>query len=706
MNFTRRQLLKLTGATLAHPALVALSTSAAVAHPPTPKKPCRPAALPASKQTKPMPTPTGSLFQNPIVKPLSPNGLFMSGCTATFYLTGTTTPATIYSDGLLTTPLANPLSCDASGTFQAVYLDPAVIYRIIIKDKTGITISDTDPVVPSEISALTSKMLGKVQYPQTAAELANSITPSNFNFPTGNVRRYGALGDGLTDDTPAWTQALTIATTGALGYVYASGGTYSVGALTATIPNVSTDPTLGTNLNIYGDGINLTVLKQKGSPSGQLLNITASNPAASLGGCQILIENLSLQGVGNTCHGISLRSTPNWELRSVYISGFNRGLNLQSSLLGCITGRSFIFSNHVGVYATSAGGAAVTAPSPANLISVRDARINANSQYGCDLVNGSGIRFDGVDFEGNGSTATCTSNPASGATTATLTTAWPLPSGAYACTFPDGEARSITFTKGSTTINWTGGLSATQTAAYIITPTGAIVLRATLSTGFGAAQVSFDDCWFEGNHGQCLIGENVPGLNLSFKDTLILGNDNGLDLNIGGAQHVLVDSSFMQTAAGSTSVIGASVSYFTARNTYFGTLNDTSSRPVYENVLANGATSTWGRHTQWTASLTGCTTVPTQTVDAYQQGDEIRMDFFTALTATSNTTGATITGVPNSLNPPFTRGAVAAVYDNAVPTPMYCTVGGNVITLGVGHVFTASGAKGVPVGRLQYRLGA
>jgi hypothetical protein len=249
-------------------------------------------------------------------------------------------------------------------------------------------------------------------------------------------------------------------------------------------------------------------------------------------------------------------------------------------------------------------------------------------------------------------------------------------------------------------------LASTQTAPYIITPTGAGVLRATLSTGFGASLVSFDDCWFEGNYGQCLSAENVPNLSLSFKDTLVLGNDNGLDLNIAGAQHVVVDSCFMQSAVGSTSVIGASVGCFTVRNSYFGRLSDSARHPVYENVLCNGSICAWGRHTQWTATLSGCTTAPTQTVDTYQQGDEIRMEFFTALTGTSNSTDATVTGVPDSINPAFTRGAVMAVYDNGVPTPMYCTIGGNVITLSVGHTFTNGGRKGVPVGRLQYRLAA
>lgn len=146
-----------------------------------------------------MTVPSGVLFQNPIVKPLSPNATFMSGCTATFYLTGTTTLTPVYADGALTTPLANPLSADASGTFVAVYLDPSIIYRVLIKTSTGQLISDTDPYIPSSVTLLTQSFIGKLFYPKTAAEVAASLTVVDFSYPPGYVDRYG------TNATPGTT---------------------------------------------------------------------------------------------------------------------------------------------------------------------------------------------------------------------------------------------------------------------------------------------------------------------------------------------------------------------------------------------------------------------------------------------------------------------------------------------------------------------
>jgi hypothetical protein len=48
---------------------------------------------------------------------------------------------------------------------------------------------------------------------------------------------------------------------------------------------------------------------------------------------------------------------------------------------------------------------------------------------------------------------------AQGATAATLTAAWPYPSGTYSIVFIDGERRSASFTLNSATVTWSGGLS-------------------------------------------------------------------------------------------------------------------------------------------------------------------------------------------------------------------------------------------------------
>lgn len=184
-----------------------------------------------------MSTPTGILFQNPIVKPLSSNGTFMSGCTATFYLTETTELTDVYADGELTTPLANPLPADASGTFVAVYLNPAITYRVQIKTSAGVLISDTDPYVPSSVSSLTQSALGALLYPPIAAEAGVTIVQGWY--PPLYVDRYGVnTAPGSTDMTAAIKTAWTVAKAQGggtieflLGAIYAITSTDPVGTI-------------------------------------------------------------------------------------------------------------------------------------------------------------------------------------------------------------------------------------------------------------------------------------------------------------------------------------------------------------------------------------------------------------------------------------------------------------------------------------------
>lgn len=50
---------------------------------------------------------------------------------------------------------------------------------------------------------MTQGLIGLLLYPQTAAELAASITPTNYFYPQGDSRRYGVIGNNVADDTVA-----------------------------------------------------------------------------------------------------------------------------------------------------------------------------------------------------------------------------------------------------------------------------------------------------------------------------------------------------------------------------------------------------------------------------------------------------------------------------------------------------------------------
>lgn len=69
-------------------------------------------------------------------------------------------------------------------------------------------------------TTLSQSTIGSYLYPRTAAEIGAGITPTQYHYPELNVKRYGATGDGSTDDITAITNALTVgAYLGAMVYM-------------------------------------------------------------------------------------------------------------------------------------------------------------------------------------------------------------------------------------------------------------------------------------------------------------------------------------------------------------------------------------------------------------------------------------------------------------------------------------------------------
>jgi hypothetical protein len=76
------------------------------------------------------------------------NGISAPGARLTFYAAGTSTLAEIYADDARTVPHPNPLPCDASGRYPAIYLQD-ISYRVVITDRHGAPLGDEiDPYVP------------------------------------------------------------------------------------------------------------------------------------------------------------------------------------------------------------------------------------------------------------------------------------------------------------------------------------------------------------------------------------------------------------------------------------------------------------------------------------------------------------------------------------------------------------------------------
>lgn len=163
-----------------------------------------------------------------------------------------------------------------------------------------------------------------VRYPQTAAERAASLTPTNYfsiTRPEISPRRFGAAGDGTTDDTVAlqnWLIACGRAEQTAWGVI--EGATHKYTA-SLVVP---------ANVNIIGSGTQYSILK----PTSAVATALSTNDNVTLRHFQIEGSNTS----GKTGLLISGITQANFnELEDVWVNNFagasSLGVSVKDSVL-------------------------------------------------------------------------------------------------------------------------------------------------------------------------------------------------------------------------------------------------------------------------------------------------------------------------------------------------------------------------------------
>ncbi len=138
---------------------------------------------------------------------------------------------TIYTTDAKNVTASNPQTLTATGRF-AQEVHGTGLYDIVIKTSALATVrtlysvpasyaSDALSVTftPSSGAAETDlQTFLRAIYQRTAAEIAASVTPTNYYYPYGDIRRYGGVADGATPNQTALATALLAV--GADGTVY------------------------------------------------------------------------------------------------------------------------------------------------------------------------------------------------------------------------------------------------------------------------------------------------------------------------------------------------------------------------------------------------------------------------------------------------------------------------------------------------------
>jgi len=417
------------------------------------------------------------------------------------YQAGTATKQSTWTDSTQAVQNANPMALDANGVASggasaAIWGDPSLTYKFVWApandtDPPSSPIRTIDnisfPVSLGFIQVLTSQPV-LASYVRTAAEMAAGVTPVNYAYAIGDIRRYGADPTGGNDSTAAIQAAINQHAQGGPG-VYKPAGTYKTGTL---VP-----PVTQFGFHMYGDGPGRTTLIASAANT-PIFQHSGTTGAIEYG----LFENFSIKAhaSGSTgsafyCSGMRSCIIRNVRGLSNGSAGYNALFDLAASPNPCYgnifencgldqqTGWSKIW------YCNNNGTSSSNNPN-ANTIINPWVYANVGLSVAIDAYNSTVLNIIGGDFEANTTSVPITFTGSPAGTSATLTAAWSGATGLYNITFSDAEVRSASFTNGSTAVAWLTSLSGAPTSSATVN-TAVMINMGQNTTIFGS--------WFELN---------------------------------------------------------------------------------------------------------------------------------------------------------------------------------------------------------------
>lgn len=149
--------------------------------------------------------------------------------------------------------------------------------------------------VSTTVGALSQSIIGGLYRPQTTAESAAGVTPTNYFYDVGDVRRYGAVGDNSTDCTAAFQAAIDVASQGTGAFVFVPQGTFRV---TDTLEIAA-----GKNPSIQGSGKYASVIYAIGFTSDKPILHYQGTSGSPING--VYLRDVILWSNNNLARGIT-----------------------------------------------------------------------------------------------------------------------------------------------------------------------------------------------------------------------------------------------------------------------------------------------------------------------------------------------------------------------------------------------------------------
>jgi len=223
-------------------------------------------------------------------------GVPLSGGKLYSYAAGTTTPQATYTTAAGTIAHANPIILDSAGRISTgeIWLTAGSNYKFVLKTSTDTTIATWDNITGINGTGITSNA-SNVQYDPAGTGAVSTTVQAKLRESV-SVKDFGAVGDGSTNDTTAFTNAIA---TGA-GCINIPDGTYKItsqlalGAGQRLVGSSRVTAILNHTFNgdmltmADGSGLfNLYLAGQGATYTGKGVKITGTNGRQTIQNCKI-----------------------------------------------------------------------------------------------------------------------------------------------------------------------------------------------------------------------------------------------------------------------------------------------------------------------------------------------------------------------------------------------------------------------------------
>lgn len=222
------------------------------------------------------------------------------------------------------------------------------------------------------------------------AEIENRIQKGTIGV---NVRDYGAVGDGVADDTAAFNAALADLVNGGGGTFYMPHGNYKINSK-ILIDITNTKPSEGKGISIRGDNMNTTVVTNAGVDFAfEIINTEMSSEGLN---SYFHAENFMIQGAHASAKGIKMMGFSQSALENVVLKGLEKGILAHDMVTMILNGCRF-FGN---LYGFDAPGQ-INLSSP-NAITFSNCVFYGNGVYAAYIAEGCNVNFFGGTIETTG----------------------------------------------------------------------------------------------------------------------------------------------------------------------------------------------------------------------------------------------------------------------------------------------------------------